>query len=617
MRALTASLMALSLAACGPSAPGVNADAGSGGDCTVDGSHRCLGATHQECQGGTWHDLETCTGGDVCAPDIGCADCNPAFGNACRGDDVVECNPDGTWGDVLMMCPFESCSNGACVDPCGAAAASRSYLGCEYWPVDLDNAVEVLGPELLPGLGCEIYVASAVLATLKVCWDGANAYGQCDFGDSCALAQPGTSCSTQPICVLDAQHSPFAVVVSNPDPVDPVGVTLTNSSGTTANFTVGPGAVQAIFPQMSGFTDASLDHSGIETKAYKLTSTKPIVAYQFNPLDNVGVFSNDASLLLPAHTFDTSYFVVTYPTLTRRPQTNDYSGYVTVVASAPGTTSVTVTPTAGVRAGTGVAAISAGATQTFTLNQFQTLNLEAVADGDLTGTVITADPPAGVYVGHEATVISQMNPSPCCADHLEDQLFPASTWGKVYVVAKTQNRMTPVPDLVRVTAQKPGTPVTFNPPAMGSCPTLAAGQFCDVFINADTEVSSTEPILVAHYLSSNGGTDTDSGDPAIAFAVPTEQYRTTYTILVPQQYTSNYLSLVAPATGAVMLDGADVTGQLATFGTGSYKAARISVTAGQHKLDCPDTCGVEVYGFSEAVSYLYAGGLDLEQIVVE
>ena len=33
--------------------------------------------------------------------------------------------------------------------------------------------------------------------------------------------------------------------------------------------------------------------------AYKVTSDFPIVAYQFNPLDNVNVFSNDASQLLP------------------------------------------------------------------------------------------------------------------------------------------------------------------------------------------------------------------------------------------------------------------------------------------------------------------------------
>lgn len=66
-----------------------------------------------------------------------------------------------------------------------------------------------------------------------------------------------------------------------------------------------------------------------------------------------------------------------------------------------------------------------------------------------------------------------------------------------------------------------------------------------------------------------------------------------------------------------MLDATDVTGQLMTFGGGAFKAARIGVAAGQHRIVCPGTCGVEVYGYSLSVSYMFAGGLDLRQIVVE
>ena len=44
-------------------------------------------------------------------------------------------------------------------------------------------------------------------------------------------------------------------------------------------------------PQKVGFADGSLNYTGIEPKAYRLTSTHPVAAYQFNPLDNVGVFT--------------------------------------------------------------------------------------------------------------------------------------------------------------------------------------------------------------------------------------------------------------------------------------------------------------------------------------
>ncbi len=495
---------------------------------------------------------------------------------------------------------------------CAAAEQNRSYIGCEYWPVDLDNALEVFGPEPIE-VGCEIFAPSAELQSIPVCWDpsGMTSEGVCDYDNDCS-ASPGTTCQTQSVCVLDAQTSPFAVVVSNPDPTEAVMVTLTNAVGTSQTVSVAPGAVESIFPQTLGFADQSVNDSGIHPNAYKLTSTKPIVAYQFNNLENVGMFSNDASLLLPRHAYDTSYYTMTYPTVTRRPQTNDYSGYVTIVASGTGSTMVTVTPRAAVRAGLNVPAIPVGATQVFTLNQFDVLNLEAQS-GDLTGTAITASQPVGVFGGHEATWLSQMSSTPCCADHLEDQVFPASTWGMTYGVPKTATRTPAVADLVRILAQRPSTVVSFSPGA-GSCPVLQAGDFCDVFINADVEVTSSEPILVGHYLASNGG---NAGDPAMSFVPPSEQFRLDYTFAVPSQYRKNYVSLVARAGGTVVLDGSIVTGQLTTFGSGTFKAGRISVAAGPHKLHCPTGCGVEVYGWSDAVSYHYAGGLDLEQIVAD
>ena len=39
--------------------------------------------------------------------------------------------------------------------------------------------------------------------------------------------------------------------------------------------------------------------TALTRNAYRITSTVPVVAYQFNPLENVNVFSNDASLLKP------------------------------------------------------------------------------------------------------------------------------------------------------------------------------------------------------------------------------------------------------------------------------------------------------------------------------
>ena len=53
--------------------------------------------------------------------------------------------------------------------------------------------------------------------------------------------------------------------------------------------------------QLVTFPLPDLELSGSSTGkfAYRIESNSPITAYQFNPLDNVDVFSNDASCCFP------------------------------------------------------------------------------------------------------------------------------------------------------------------------------------------------------------------------------------------------------------------------------------------------------------------------------
>src|SRR6185503_12616080 len=176
----------------------------------------------------------------------------------------------------------------------------------------------------------------------------------------------------------------------------------------------------------------------------------------------------------------------------------------TVVADDVASTTVTITPTTDTREGGGAPALTAGTPHTFTLAPFQTVTLESIGTGDLTGTQIECSPACGVFAGHEALNLGTNNSTICCADHLEDQLFPASTWGKRYVVVRSAARTTTAWDMVRVVAQKPDTNVVLQP-AMSGCSTpLQPGEFCEVFTDVDLEITADEPILVAHFLTSNG-----------------------------------------------------------------------------------------------------------------
>jgi hypothetical protein len=629
MRTLALLFALLVSTGCGPSGRPNNGDGDDDGvdasepECS-NGNHRCNASTFEVCVDGTWTTQEDCP--IACNDTLGCVQCQPGE-NVCQDGNVHSCDASGVVGGETEACTGSNiCEGGMCVDACAAAAMNKSYIGCEYMAVDLDNAVEVIGVQ--GTINCQL-TPGVKNVTMQACGsaDSQTVQGLCDPPNN---ACPGTTtCKSMNLCILDAQKSPFAIVVSNPQ-ARAVTVTITAAGGQVFTQSVPAGAVVALKPQAApqSIPDQSIDGTGTANKAYKLTSDLPIVAYQFNPLDNVNVFSNDASLLIPRTAYDIEYYAMSWPTEDRRPQNHAYHGYLSVVATEDNTI-VEVTPTAAVRASATQAAIAANTPTMFTLGAHDVLTLQAAPGGDLTGSKIRAvngTTTFGVFSGHEAMGFGEMTPpsqthtlGPCCADHIEEMLFPTSTWGKTFAVARSQSRGTNEPDLIRVMAQKPNTMVTFDPPA--SCPMLQPGAYCEVKIQGDTAITANEPVLVAHYLESAiwqdpfFGGSVGEGDPSFSITVPVEQFRTEYTILVPQAYSKNFLSISATAAGAVTVDGLAVA--LTPFAGGTYRGTRMQVNAGQHKIVCPASCGVEVYGYSDAVSYMFAGGLDLKKIVLE
>lgn len=550
--------------------------------------------------------------------DAGADEC-AAGQTVCISDAVHRCDADGTTGALLQICDLE-CRDGACVHSCEAAAQRDGNLGCEFWAVDLGNAREI-GPAPDEDGQCpSIWAGTAPVDDVPVCHDDAGRIGgDCGYGGDCSSLGDGYACSPTPVCLLDGQRAPFAIVVANPDRDHAVAVTIESGEGMSQTRDVPAGAVFPIYPQALGFPDQSLGYSEITNGAYRITSTAPIVAYQLNPFDDVGVFSNDGSLLLAAHALDTEYYGVTYPTHSRGGPARDFDGYLTVVATAPGETMVTVDSAGHVRSG-GIDSMQPGQQRAFALRRFQTLTLAAAGGApgepgsDLTGTRIVADRPIAVFGGHEGAFVEDGGAGGCCLDHLETQLIPTTTWGAHYAIARSRQRSLER-DMLRIMAQRSGTVVDITPPGSGSCPVLDAGTHCDVFIEGDTVVSASDPILVTHYLTAVAESGPASGDPSMTLAVPTAQHRRTYSFLVPEHYANNYASIVARAGDAPKLDGQDIGSQLAPFGDG-YAGGRIPLEAGQHRLDCAAGCGLMVHGWSHKVSYMFAGGLDLERIAV-
>lgn len=575
------------------------------------GERMCQGTTVMQCKadGSTYEVAELCQAGQVCAGGQ-CLTCIPDQRRCSAAGAAETCSAQGQW-QFTRDCTAEglSCMNGSCVSPCTNDPKAKSNSGCDYWAVDLDNHI-------------------------------------------------------------NAQNGPFAVIVSNLYTTRAVvTVTKKDNAGLQAAEVVRreiePGGL-SIF----NLDNRNMGAPGVFWTAYRIESTVPIIAYQFNPLENINVFSNDASLLIPANTFGREYIVMSRLQFEGggpvAGTTIPYRGFVSVVAAAPQTT-VTVVPSTRTQAGTNMATMMAGQSYTYSLEPYQVLNIKSDLDkGDLTGTLITADKPIAVFGGHEAALSGQV----CCADHLEHQLYPVATWGTTYLAARSFPRQLEQ-DYWRIIASDNGTTVSFDPP-VAQPRTLNRGQYFEIQSASDFVINADKPISVAQILASSGEvvnppafSDCTSpgqchigytcevwdfftgagycmppscslanpascpsghtctvfdglptcmavGDPTLIMIPPTKQYRNEYVFLTPNKYAQDYITVVAPADASVTLDGNLIpAGNFQTMTNGQWKVARMAVTDGVHRIVGNKPVGVVVYGYDRDVSYGYAGGLNL------
>ncbi len=533
----------------------------------------------------------------------------------CNGSASERCGDAGTW-QPASDCASQglACNNGSCVPACSRDPKTRNNAGCEYWAVDLDN-------------------------------NGA------------------------------AASAPYAVIVSNLGTLRAtVRVTRRDSASTNPaevlTREVAPGTLEILT-----LPTRNMGSPGLHWAGYRIEATAPVVAYQFNPLENVAVYSNDASLLLPVDTFATEFIVMSREQI---PASPPFRGTFSVVA-AGAATEVTITPTTRTLQGGGLPALSAGQSHTVTLEPYQVLNVKSdQTEGDLTGSIVTATHPVGVFGGHEGGLSASMQVARerelCCVDHLEHQLYPVATWGTRYVAARSNPRGL-APDYWRIVAAVDGTQVTFEPASVRAPVTLNRGKFVDFPSTSDFVISADKPVMVGQVLASSAEilpkspgatcvTNADCspaytckygqrpngtysflcmspecttagatagcpdahvcacqpgkpcscqalGDPTLILVPPTSQFRDSYVFLSPNKYAFDFINIVAPADATVTLDG-QVMAASSFVGIGpDWKAARMAVQDGVHTVTADKPVGVIAYGYDDDVSYGYAAGLNL------
>jgi hypothetical protein len=714
-------------------AAGATCVAGECAECTI-GQRRCStdGTTLEECKRLPREDLSagyqpagdnfdgTCVT-QVCEQGSMGAQCRapacvPGAQRCANASTQEVCSNTGAWSSVTCNTlpgfgATAECLNGTCIDECADAVRARSYFGCEYWSAVLDNGTD------------------------RRFFKGNTTSGQ------------GTTDSDFTFVVTNQSVLPAVVEVwrfRNGAPERVKQVTVPGRTDPTTRGLVRiPVPWQSITPDGIASGEA---YTGRARYAYRVTSTRPITLYQFNPVDAVktttrtcssavgssdctcneyadfnstacflygstaGIcgtggrctypsYSNDASLVLPTHILGNSYVGLTMEHIVNRTRNNGaptswFGGSLVVVAPQDNTT-VTIRVNARTKAsttGTAIPLMAVGETRTFTLASYEVLQLSSampidvvngstvgnlecgsnpyngevlcrVANGDLTGSIITADKPIAVFGGSDCT-LRNYNETAC--DHVEEQLFPFVTWGKNFVATRTaplrlsNNQFASAanagPDYYKIVAGCPetaantpcpnGTTITLSTaPAAGDVLVNAGGCMAGTslttnncrlrgggFIEFRSKVSFTitadQPVQVAQIFAGQNATTGSvrpvQGDPSLVLLPPVEQWRARYTVLTAPGTRDNYLGMVIDGSrvSLVRVDGVTVTGWANVTGS-TFRTVNWPVTTGSHSIEVvplPDQqlvpgAGVTVYGFDSFVSYGYTGGLDLTTIV--
>jgi hypothetical protein len=616
----------------------------------------------------------------VCAPDLWCVTCRPdSIG--CDGNWTTQCASDGSAWERQEECNVDegfACRDGRCVNLCEEALANRSYVGCEFYAADLDNASIGAGRDASAQQFAVVVSNPGRVPTEVVVEVNKAAYGEPeDVEEILAVTIPPGDLEVLELPRREVDGSSSNAMCDVTDRICEGSEVCVCSRMDSE-----PPCLCRVNATADGMNDGT--HTAVTSQAFRISSQLPIIAYQFNPLDNVGVFSNDASLLLPTSAIGRRYTVVAWPQTIANDDLDperdfdssrddeDLRASLTIVGTQRETA---VQITLGDRVDTVVGAgpipeLGPRGVIDLVINPYDVINLETAGlNADFTGTVVDADRPVTLFVGSEASDVPRFDTyatRQCCADHLEEQLWPDETHGSRFMIARMPRRsvslnnafLNPLtdsvaepnePEWVRVLATSSGsTDLNTTLPFPDDMVTLGEGESIIYRADQDFILEASQPVAVLQALPSQEAVgippEYPGGDPAIIFVPPVEQYRQDYVFLTPNLYAFDYVTITAAADTQILLDGmpldplmcetspADGLERRAgdppptevihrcqfsfpdVIGLPNVRVEDGLQDDGVHSIVADQPVGIVVYGFDAFVSYAYAGGLNLDII---
>jgi len=536
----------------------------------------------------------------------------PCF--ACSADlhQVLDCS---TPPHVLQTCPADQgCGpNGQCVDPCQAAAANESSIGCDYYTIPADGWSDIPGINNAAGAPSSgscfaAFVNNTWGIPLKVTldWNGktidATPYSYVPAGTGSSLT--------------------YVPVPASGIPAHQMAIVFLNQYGAANTYkALCPSSVHAaIEDQDIGLHGTGFGH------ALHLSTSAPAVVYDIFPFGGASSYISSATLLLPTPVWDTNYVAVSaWPGFGSNPMD------VEIVGMTDGT-KVTLLPTAAIAQGGAVPAAPAGQPVTYTLDKGQLLQFAQLAD--LSGSPIQATNPVGVWGGHYCMTIPNQSTPACDAAHQE--IPPVKALGSEYVAVRYRSRTVGEETVPwRIMGMVKGTTLSYDPPVSGAPATLDVGQLAEFSTNQPFVVRSQDdkhPFYLAAHMTGGGVAGANGvGDPETVNVVTPAQYLPSYLFFTDPTYAETNLVIVrGPAQDGsykdVKLDclGSTAVSGFTAVGGSKYQYARVDLQRGHkpvgqcdnglHTIWSDAPFGITVWGFDQYVSYAYPAGASVRPI---
>ncbi len=525
--------------------------------------------------------------------------------NTCSANlkEVIGCN-----GELIQTCTGDqACLNGECTnDPCGAAQASKSSYGCDFWTMKVDLISAING-------ACFVaYVANtwSVPVHIDVDYQG-QPIGNTNF-----------------IRIPQGQGQGLTYGAYDPNVGLPVGEVA------MLFLAEAPGGYMPDCPVAAAIgAEVGIIGSGFGT-AIHFTTDRPVVAYQIIPYGGGSAAATSATLLLPTSAWDTNYIAI-----------NAYPKSAVVGVAQPSlnilaqvdNTEVTVLPKVAIVGGGGVQGTPANTPVTYNLNRGEYVQLSQ--DAELTGSPIQSNQPIGLWGG--ASCLSVPVSETAC-DGAHQQIPPVKALGMEYVGVRYRNRAAAQGEEAppwRIVGAVDGTQLSWQPaPPTGAPTAINLGDVVEFNASGPfvaTSQDAEHPFYLAAYMT-GGSPMSGEGDPEWVNVIPAGQYLDDYVFFTDPTYSE--VNLVVVRRPDVNHTFAEVNlgchGNLTDWQPiGAYEYTRIDLVTGnfqnvgncsngRHEMSSELPFGVTVWGWGTGVaspsttyvSYAYPAGASVQPI---